>query len=82
MSNICGWAFYDIPYIICYRVMKKDKQYFLDMLSCGISSMKSNNTIVVIRGPINEHVSYNEMIPSYSWEDLSLSSKIHIFLDF
>ncbi|KAL8528074.1 hypothetical protein ACS0TY_005768 [Phlomoides rotata] len=60
-------------WIVLDREMKKDKQYFLDRLSCGISSMKSNNTIVVIRGPINEHVSYDEMIPSYSWEDLSLS---------
>lgn len=59
------------------REMKKDKQYFMDRLSCGISSMKSNNTVVQLRGPINEHVSYDEMIPSYSWEDLSPSSKSH-----
>ncbi|KAI3445214.1 hypothetical protein Pfo_001879 [Paulownia fortunei] len=53
--------------------MKKDKQYFMDRLSCGISSMKSNNTVIELRGSINEHVSYDEMIPSYSWEDLSPS---------
>lgn len=51
------------------REMKKEKQYFMDRLSCGIWSMKSNNTIVEIRGPIKEHVSYDEMIPSYSGDD-------------
>lgn len=49
--------------------MKKEKQYFMDRLSCGIWCMKSNNTIVEIRGPIKEHVSYDEMIPSYSGDD-------------
>ncbi|XP_073144789.1 proline-rich receptor-like protein kinase PERK3 [Henckelia pumila] len=49
--------------------MKKDKQYFMDRLSCGISRMKSNKTVLQLRGPINDHVSYDEMIPSYSWED-------------
>ncbi|KAK4476687.1 hypothetical protein RD792_015847 [Penstemon davidsonii] len=63
-------------WIILDREMKKDKQYFMDRLSCKISSMKSNNTVVQIRGPINEHVTYEEMIPSYSWEeDLSPSPK-------
>ncbi|KAK6163139.1 hypothetical protein DH2020_002980 [Rehmannia glutinosa] len=60
-------------WIILDREMKKDKQYFMDRLSCGISSMKSNNTVVELRGPIMEHVSYDEMIPSHSWEDLSPS---------
>ncbi|KAH6819107.1 Protein kinase superfamily protein, partial [Perilla frutescens var. frutescens] len=59
-------------WIILDREMKKDKQYFLDRLSCGISTMKRNNTIVQVRGPINEeHVSYDEMIPSYSGDDTS-----------
>ncbi|KAL0335521.1 UNVERIFIED_CONTAM: Proline-rich receptor-like protein kinase PERK12 [Sesamum radiatum] len=58
-------------WIILGREMKKDKQYFMDRLSCRISSIKSNNTVIELRGPINEHVSYDEMIPSYSWEDLS-----------
>ncbi|KAL2478118.1 Protein kinase protein with adenine nucleotide alpha hydrolase-like domain [Forsythia ovata] len=53
-------------WIILDRELKKDKQYFMDRLSCGISSMKSNNTVVVVRGPIREHVSYDEMIPTYS----------------
>lgn len=53
--------------------MKKEKQYFVDRVSCGISCMKSNNTIVPIRDPINEHVSYDEMIPSYSWDRTSIS---------
>ncbi|XP_075492159.1 putative serine/threonine-protein kinase PBL7 isoform X2 [Primulina tabacum] len=58
-------------WVILDREMKKDKQYFMDRLSCGISTMKSNNTVVKLRGPIDErHVSYDEMIPSYSWEEL------------
>ncbi|PIN26608.1 Serine/threonine protein kinase [Handroanthus impetiginosus] len=54
--------------------MKRDKQYFMGRLSCGISSMKSNNTLKQLRGPVNQHVSYDEMIPSYSSEDLSPSN--------
>ncbi|KAG8391033.1 hypothetical protein BUALT_Bualt01G0145900 [Buddleja alternifolia] len=61
-------------WIILDREMKKEKQYLMDRLSCGISSVKSNNNIIQIRGPIGEHVSYDEMIPSYSWEHLSPSS--------
>ncbi|XP_051122735.1 probable serine/threonine-protein kinase PBL7 [Andrographis paniculata] len=53
-------------WIVLDREMKKDKQYFMDRLTCGISSMKSNNTIRKIRDPADEHVSYDEMIPSYS----------------
>ncbi|KAK4427685.1 Proline-rich receptor-like protein kinase PERK12 [Sesamum alatum] len=68
-------------WIILGREMKKHKQYFMDRLSCRISSIKSNNTIIELRGPINEHVSYDEMIPSYSWEDLSPPSKSLIFLN-
>ncbi|KAL0384840.1 UNVERIFIED_CONTAM: hypothetical protein Sradi_2878300 [Sesamum radiatum] len=67
-------------WIILGREMKKDKQYFMDRLSCRISSIKSNNTVIELRGPINEHVSYDEMIPSYSWEDLSPPSKSFNFL--
>ncbi|CAA2961306.1 inactive kinase SELMODRAFT_444075-like [Olea europaea subsp. europaea] len=62
-------------WIILDRELKKDKQYFMDRLSCGISSMKSNNTVVVVRGPIRKHVSYDEMIPTYSWEELSPSQQ-------
>ncbi|KAL0357343.1 UNVERIFIED_CONTAM: Proline-rich receptor-like protein kinase PERK12 [Sesamum calycinum] len=61
----------DPDVILASWEMKKDKQYFMDRLSCRISSIKSNNTVIELRGPINEHVSYDEMIPSYSWEDLS-----------
>ncbi|KZV43636.1 serine-threonine protein kinase, plant-type [Dorcoceras hygrometricum] len=60
-------------WVILDREMKKEKQYFMDRLSCGISCMKSNNTVVHLRGPINDHVSYDEMIPCYSWEELSPS---------
>lgn len=64
------------------REMKKEKQYFMDRLSCGIWSMKSNHTIVEIRGPIKEHVSYDEMIPSYSGDDdVSPISKQMVFFD-
>ncbi|KAL1561870.1 non-specific serine/threonine protein kinase [Salvia divinorum] len=60
--------------MILDREMKKEKQYFMDRVSCGISSMKSNSTIVQLRGPIIRHVSYDEMIPSYSWEHISPTS--------
>ncbi|XP_047948374.1 proline-rich receptor-like protein kinase PERK3 isoform X2 [Salvia hispanica] len=60
--------------MILDREMKKEKQYFMDRVSCGISTMKSNNTIVQLRGPIIRHVSYDEMIPSYSWEHISPTS--------
>nr|TKS13895.1 hypothetical protein D5086_0000048920 [Populus alba] len=55
--------------------MKKDRKYFLQKLSCGISRMKRNNSIEQLRGPEdsteanqNERVrniclSYDEMIP-------------------
>ncbi|KAL0364776.1 UNVERIFIED_CONTAM: Proline-rich receptor-like protein kinase PERK12 [Sesamum angustifolium] len=68
-------------WIILGREMKKDKQYFMDRLSCRISSIKSNNTVIELRGPINEHVSYDEMIPSYSWEDLSPPSSTSSFIE-
>lgn len=64
-----------IRFVLHCRELKKDKQYFMDRLSCGISSMKSNNTVVVVRGPIRKHVSYDEMIPTYSWEELSPSQQ-------
>ncbi|XP_042060710.1 proline-rich receptor-like protein kinase PERK12 isoform X2 [Salvia splendens] len=60
--------------MILDREMKKEKQYFMDRVSCGISTMKSNNTIVQLRGPIIRHVSNDEMIPSYSWEHISPTS--------
>lgn len=31
--------------------MKKDKKYFLEKLSCGISRMKRNNCVELLRGP-------------------------------
>ena len=31
--------------------MKKDKKYFMERLSCGISRMKSNNSVELLRGP-------------------------------
>ena len=56
--------------------MKKDKKYFLEKLSCGISRMKRNNCIKQLRGPkaigIDKHsanvkqnsqVMYDESIP-------------------
>lgn len=70
--------------------MKKDKKYFLKNLSCKISKLKRNNTIEQIRGPletvniktppnkspnINGQVSYDEMIPGDSWEELHQSPK-------
>lgn len=56
--------------------MKKEKKFFLQGLSCGISRMKHNKTIKLLRGPkiAEKHrtsVSYGEMIPgSPDEEDL------------
>ncbi|MQM15734.1 hypothetical protein Taro_048685 [Colocasia esculenta] len=38
-------------WIILDRQMKKDKKYFLERLSCGISRMKRNGNIELLRGP-------------------------------
>lgn len=52
--------------------MKKDKKYFLEKLSCGISRMKRDNNVEKLRGPkatkINRFLSerrftYEEMLP-------------------
>ncbi|KAK1421641.1 hypothetical protein QVD17_24131 [Tagetes erecta] len=38
-------------WVILDRKLKKDKNYFLEKLSCGISTMKNNDEIIKIRGP-------------------------------
>lgn len=54
--------------------MKKEKRYFMEKLSCGISKLKSDNSIEDVRGSLilmeNTDVSltinkfsYDEMIP-------------------
>ncbi|KAI8021618.1 Proline-rich receptor-like protein kinase PERK3 [Camellia lanceoleosa] len=63
-------------WVILDRQMKKDKKYFLERLSCGISRMKRDNTIEQLRGPkaienpklaagksTTTYVTYAEMIP-------------------
>ncbi|XP_069148228.1 probable serine/threonine-protein kinase PBL7 isoform X2 [Solanum lycopersicum] len=61
-------------WIILDREMKKEKRYFMEKLSCGISKLKSDNSIEEVRGPLklmeNTKVSltrntfsYDEMIP-------------------
>ncbi|XP_076957559.1 uncharacterized protein LOC143633091 [Bidens hawaiensis] len=54
-------------WVILDRKMKRDKKYFLEKLSCGISTMKDNDDIVDIRGPRRKHpptsLSYGEMLP-------------------
>lgn len=64
------------------RQMKKDKKYFLEKLSCGISRMKHNSSIEQLRGPkavkkinrerrISRQITYDEMLPgSPESEDL------------
>ncbi|XP_068661751.1 serine/threonine-protein kinase PBS1-like [Aristolochia californica] len=73
-------------WIILDRQMKKDKKYFLENLSCGISRMKSNKSVEQLRGPKirgsnniaregskNSPVTYDEMLPGKS-EDEDLFS--------
>lgn len=71
--------------------MKKDKQFFMEKLPCGISRMKRNNSVEQLRGPkeiggiINKpvtkkrskssHVRYDEMIPGSPEEEPSPKSK-------
>ncbi|KAH0981438.1 hypothetical protein GBA52_008615 [Prunus armeniaca] len=38
-------------WVILDRSMKKDKQFFMEKLSCGISRMKRNNYVEQLRGP-------------------------------
>ncbi|OMO53372.1 hypothetical protein CCACVL1_28680 [Corchorus capsularis] len=54
-------------WVILDRKIKKDKKIFLEKLSCGISRMKRNNSIELLRGPkmkLNElSVTYDDMMP-------------------
>ncbi|KAM0071970.1 putative protein kinase RLK-Pelle-PERK-2 family [Helianthus debilis subsp. tardiflorus] len=67
--------------------MKKDRKYFMEKLKCGILRMKKDETIEKLRGPImndekkqrlvkrtisSDHVSYGEMIPVMSKQELIL----------
>ncbi|XP_059429049.1 uncharacterized protein LOC132162847 [Corylus avellana] len=69
-------------WVILDRKMKKDREYFLEKLSCGISRIKRNNKIEQLRGPkakaIDKHsadmirssqVMYDEMMPGSPEED-------------
>ncbi|KAK2991726.1 hypothetical protein RJ640_004254 [Escallonia rubra] len=73
-------------WVVLDRQMKKDKKYFMDKLSCGISRMKRDNTVEQLRGPKDldntkvtpekstsspGQVSYGEMIPGSLNEELS-----------
>ncbi|KAM3218815.1 putative serine/threonine-protein kinase PBL22 [Capsicum annuum] len=64
----------EATWIILDREMKKEKKYFMEKLSCGISKLKSSNSIEEVRGPLKlmentkatltrNTFSYDEMIP-------------------
>lgn len=54
--------------------MKKNKKIFLENLSCGISRMKRNNNIKLLRGPRTKfYVTYDDMMPGVP-EDRSMKS--------
>ncbi|KAK4379130.1 hypothetical protein RND71_000992 [Anisodus tanguticus] len=64
----------EATWIILDREMKKEKRYFMDKLSCGISKLKSDNSMEDVRGPLTlikiakvsltrNRFSYDEMIP-------------------
>ncbi|XP_063940245.1 inactive protein kinase SELMODRAFT_444075 isoform X3 [Daucus carota subsp. sativus] len=74
----------EATWVVLDRQMKKDKKYFMEKLSCGISRMKRDNTIEKLRGPktlestllvgeksTSGYVSYGEMIPDSCNNDLS-----------
>ncbi|CAN4108524.1 unnamed protein product [Withania somnifera] len=79
----------EATWIVLDREMKKEKRYFMEKLSCGISKMKSNNSIEEVRGPPDllentkvmtlsrNTFSYDEMIPGDddSSENLPSSQK-------
>nr|XP_043633579.1 inactive protein kinase SELMODRAFT_444075-like [Erigeron canadensis] len=55
-------------WVILDRRMKRERKYFLEKLSCGISRMKRNDEIIKIRGPristvSHTKISYDEMLP-------------------
>ncbi|KAF9665406.1 hypothetical protein SADUNF_Sadunf16G0119300 [Salix dunnii] len=72
-------------WIILDRKMKKDRKYFIQKLSCGISRMKRNNSIEQLRGTKdstessqnerarNIFLTYDEMVPG-SLEEQELFS--------
>ncbi|KAJ8573045.1 hypothetical protein K7X08_009556 [Anisodus acutangulus] len=64
----------EATWIILDREMKKEKRYFMEKLSCGISKLKSDNSMEDVRGPLTliknakvsltrSRFSYDEMIP-------------------
>ncbi|CAL5421809.1 unnamed protein product [Camellia sinensis] len=61
-------------WVILDRQMKKDKEYFMEKLSCGISRMKRDNHIEKLRGPKERshtkiQLTYDKMIPGSSGGD-------------
>ncbi|KDP34529.1 hypothetical protein JCGZ_11079 [Jatropha curcas] len=63
-------------WVILDRQMKKNRKYFLEKLSCGISRMKKNNIVEQLRGPRTDRtnvssteqdrscqVTYDDMLP-------------------
>ncbi|XP_016482838.2 uncharacterized protein LOC107803604 isoform X2 [Nicotiana tabacum] len=64
----------EATWIILDREMKKEKRYFMEKLSCGISKLRSDNSIEDVRVPLTlmentkvsltrSKFSYDEMIP-------------------
>ncbi|KAA3459575.1 putative receptor-like protein kinase [Gossypium australe] len=57
-------------WVILDRKMKKNKKIFLEKLPCGISRMKKNNGIKLLRGPRTKFcLTYDDMIPGNPEED-------------
>lgn len=64
---------------LVYRQMKKDEEFFMQKLSCGISRVLSKNHIERLRGPIdlaveiqcNSHETYAESLPESPCKDVS-----------
>ncbi|KAK1577468.1 hypothetical protein Q3G72_022016 [Acer saccharum] len=70
---------FEATWVILDRYMKKDRKYFMKKLSCGLSRMKSNDSIEVLRGHTasldenfsKDQVTYDEMIPGSPREKLA-----------
>ncbi|KAL2322293.1 hypothetical protein Fmac_026672 [Flemingia macrophylla] len=65
-------------WVILDRKMKKDEEFLLQQLSCGISILRRNNRIARLRGPIHlpdeiqcsSHETYDESLPSIPYNFL------------
>ncbi|KAI9400826.1 hypothetical protein POPTR_001G035900v4 [Populus trichocarpa] len=62
-------------WVVLDRQMKRDKNYFMENLPCGISRMKHNNTIEQLRGPKSTKVTSETKVKSKSEDKIKVDEK-------